>query len=157
MTRYDLSVNVGWDFKSGIANANQLPIPGFGRDVVPLEFEWPGSELTRSLSDSIDFALGRHRSIILPIHSARRRSTRTVMLNALIRTPRTYRKSFTHAFKNTRTIIAPLILIIATDEILRGSPVFVFNRVEKVFGVKAYLTFRLPKHREIQSDAKRED
>ena len=49
------------------------------------------SELTRRLSDSI-ISLSAPSIQILPFHSARRRSTRTVTLNALTLIPRTWRK-----------------------------------------------------------------
>jgi hypothetical protein len=65
-------------------------------------------------------------------------------------------EAFAHPFENARTIVARLILIIAGDKIAGGRPVFVFDRVEKVFRVTADLSLRPPEPDEIQPDAKRE-
>jgi len=48
------------------------------------------------------------------------------------------------AFENTRAIVGPLIAIITADKIRRACPVFVFNGVEKIFGMTPDLTPRLP-------------
>jgi len=48
------------------------------------------------------------------------------------------------AFENTRAIVGPLIVIITADKIRRACPVFLFNSVEKIFGMTPDLTPRLP-------------
>ena len=57
-----------------------------------------------------------------------------------------------HAFENTRTIVAPLIVIITADKIRRVCPVFVFDSVEKIFSMTPDLTPGLPKPDQKQSD-----
>jgi len=48
------------------------------------------------------------------------------------------------AFENTRAIVGPLIVIITADKIRRACPVFVFNRMEKIFDMTPDLTLRPP-------------
>src|SRR5206468_7374636 len=38
----DRLVQIGWDFEAGIADANELPIPRFSREAMPLKLEWRG-------------------------------------------------------------------------------------------------------------------
>ncbi len=42
-------------------------------------------------------------------------------------------KTFPHTFKDSRPVVAPLILIIVSDEIGHGIPVSVFDRAKKFF------------------------
>jgi hypothetical protein len=61
-------------------------------------------------------------------------------------------EAFTHAFEYTGTIVAPLIAIIAVDEIGGGRPAFVLNRAEKIFSVMSDLMLRLPEPDQKQSE-----
>ena len=65
-------------------------------------------------------------------------------------------ETFPHALQNAPSVVGPLIVIIAPDKIGRGCPVFVFDRVEKVCGVKPDLPLGPPEPAEIQPDAKRQ-
>ena len=58
-------------------------------------------------------------------------------------------EAFAHPFENARTIVAPLVPIIAADKIAGGRPVFVFDRVEKVLRVTPDLSLRPPEPDEI--------
>src|SRR5438034_1003412 len=53
-------------------------------------------------------------------------------------------KTFPHAFKNSRAIIAPLIMIITADEIGYSFPVSAINCVKEIFGVQPNLMLRSP-------------
>lgn len=64
-------------------------------------------------------------------------------------------ESFPHTLQNARPVVAPLVLIIAADKISRASPVFVFNRVEKILSVTSDLMFWPPEPDEKQPNAKR--
>jgi hypothetical protein len=59
--------------------------------------------------------------------------------------------------KNTLAIVAPLILIIRCNEIGRGVPVLVLNRLQEVLGVTSHLPLWLPQPDEIESCAKSDD
>ena len=113
------------------------------------------SELTRSLSKfiaspsspSIQISAHPFRSTSLDPHGyAECADSNTTHIS----------EAFAHAFENARTIIAPLVLIIAADKIAGGRPVFVFDRVEKVFRVTPDLSLGPPEPDEIQPDAERE-
>lgn len=54
-------------------------------------------------------------------------------------------EAFPHSLQNARSIVAPLILIIAPDKIGDCRPVFALNRMEKILGVTTYLARRPPK------------
>ena len=58
-------------------------------------------------------------------------------------------EAFPHPLQNARSIVAPLILIVAPDEIGGCSPVFALNRMEKILGVTTYLARRPPEPNEI--------
>ena len=58
-------------------------------------------------------------------------------------------EAFSHSVQNTRSIVAPLILIIGPDKIGDCPPVFALNRMEKILGVTTYLAHRPPKPDEI--------
>src|SRR5437588_10483017 len=62
-------------------------------------------------------------------------------------------KAFPHPLENTRAIVAPLFLLIVTDEINHGIPVSVVNGVKEIFRMPPDLAFRLPKPHKVQSDA----
>ncbi len=53
-------------------------------------------------------------------------------------------KAFSHAFENSRAIIAPLIMIITADEIGYSFPVSAINCVKEIFGVQPNLMLRSP-------------
>jgi len=53
-------------------------------------------------------------------------------------------KAFSHAFKNSRAIIAPLIVIITADEIGYSFPVSAINCVKEIFCVQPNLMLRSP-------------
>ncbi|SRR6266487_543270 len=65
-------------------------------------------------------------------------------------------KTFPHTFKNSRAIVAPLILIVVSDKIGHSFPVSAFDRMEEIFGVQPDLMPRLPKPEQIQPKANRE-
>src|SRR4029453_7716121 len=52
-------------------------------------------------------------------------------------------EAFSHSVENARSLVAPLILIIAPDKIGDCRPVFALNRMEKILGVTTYLARRL--------------
>ncbi len=41
----DLLIQINWDFEAGIADANELPIPGFPREAIPLKLERRGQRI----------------------------------------------------------------------------------------------------------------
>ncbi len=41
----DLLIQISWDFEAGIADANELPIPGFSREAMPLKQERCGQRI----------------------------------------------------------------------------------------------------------------
>ena len=53
-------------------------------------------------------------------------------------------KTFPHPFKNSRAIIAPLILIITADETGYSFPVSAINCVKEIFGVQPNLMLGSP-------------
>jgi hypothetical protein len=61
-------------------------------------------------------------------------------------------KTFPHAFKDSRPIVAPLVLIIVRDKIGRGIPVSVFDRTKRILGVQPDLMLRPPEPDKIQSN-----
>jgi len=63
-------------------------------------------------------------------------------------------KAFSHAFKNSRAIVAPLIVIIVSDRIGHSLPVSVFDRMKEIFCVQPNLMLRSPEPEQIQPDAK---
>jgi len=65
-------------------------------------------------------------------------------------------KAFTQAFKNTCSIVAPLVLKIVADKIGDGLPIFVFDRAKQIFCVAPYLSLRLPQPDETEPHAKRD-
>ncbi len=41
----DLLIQISWDFEAGIADSNELPIPGFSREAMPLKLERRGQRI----------------------------------------------------------------------------------------------------------------
>src|SRR5258707_17201 len=64
-------------------------------------------------------------------------------------------KTFPHPLEKPRPIIAPLILIIARNEIGDSLPISTINRTKEMFGMQTDLMLRSPKPDQIQSDAER--
>jgi hypothetical protein len=62
-------------------------------------------------------------------------------------------KTFPHTFKDSRPIVAPLILILVADKAGRGIPVSVFDRAKKIFSMQSNLMLRSLKPEQIQPDA----
>ena len=115
----DLLIQISWDFEAGIADSNELPIPGFSREAMPLKLERRGQRIDALFKRLRDFA----PVAIDPNSTGPFRATsfdpRRYAECANCDTPH-ISKTFMHPFKNARAIVAPLIAIITADKIRRA-------------------------------------
>ena len=149
-------VNIGRDFKRGIAHSHQLPIPRLPRDAMPLQFEWRRQGIDafgEQFHHVIVIAKDRdpaapHRASLFDLHKR---------VGCDDSGAAHISETFPYTLQNARLIVAPLILIIAADKIRRSRPILALNRVEKIFRVTLDLPRWLPKPDEIQPNKKRDD
>ena len=141
-------IDIGRDFKCRIARSHQLPIPRLARKAMPLQLERRGQRIDASVEHLHHIIVG---AIDHDFTGPDRASRFDPYTGIGCDDPGTAHisKAFLHPLHNPRSIVAPLILIIAPEKIGGCCPVFVLNRVEKILCVTSYLARRPPEPNEI--------
>lgn len=132
----------------------ELPIPRLPRNAAPLQLEGSLQRVNLFFEELHDFAL----AAIEP-DSTRPLTAALFCLHAHVECAdlkiANVPEAFMHTFEHAGAIVAPLIVIIAPNETTGGRPVFVFDRMKKVFSMTFNLPLRPPEPEKKQPDTDR--
>jgi hypothetical protein len=138
------------NFQIPIPYARELPIPGFARDMTPLQLEWCRQRVHPLLDESDQFAAPDDRNFSAP-------NTAPVIdvddwIECVDSQGAGIAETLAHAREHKCAIIAPLISVIGGKKIGNASPVFPFDFAQKIFRVAIDLALRLPEPNQKKAD-----
>jgi hypothetical protein len=145
------SFEAGGNFQIPITYARQLPIPGFAREMTPLQLEWCCQRVHPLLDESDQFAtVSDDRNFGAP--NAAPVINVDNWIECIDSHSADIAETLAHAREHVCAIIAPLISVIGGKKIGNASPVFPFDFAQKIFRVAIDLALRLPEPNQKKTD-----